>query len=122
VRSDKQSFCLAPTDPINLTRPGALWRPDSIGLGSSCPTDQSLWLRETLPVGWGDTYVQQKGGQAFNITDLPNGRYYIQVTTNPRGRIHEVSRANNTSLLAVHLGGTPGARTVTRIGVAQPIH
>jgi len=120
VLSGKQSFCLAPTDPIDLTRPGALWSPESIGLGSACPSDQSLWLRETLPVGWGDTYVQQKGGQAFNITDLPNGRYVIRVSTNPRGKIHEITRKNNTALLAVDLGGTPGARTVTRVGIVQP--
>jgi hypothetical protein len=120
VRSGKQSFCLAPTDPIDLTRPGALWSPDYVGLGSSCPSDQSLWLRETLPVGWGDTYVQQKGGQAFNITDLPNGRYYIRVTTNPHGKIHEVTKKNNSALLAVDLGGTPGDRTVSRIGIVHP--
>jgi hypothetical protein len=116
VRSDKQSFCLAPTDAINLTRPGALWNPDTVGLGSSCPSEQSLWLRETLPVGWGDTYVQSKGGQAFDITNLPNGRYIIRIATNPRHRIHELYRANDTSLLAIDLGGTPGARTATVVG------
>jgi hypothetical protein len=120
VLSGKQSFCLAPTDPLDLTVPGALWNPDSIGLSSNCPTDQSLWLRETLPVGWGDTYVQEKGGQAFNITDLPNGRYQIRISTNPRGRIHEVTRKNNTALLAVNIGGVPGARTVTRLGPVNP--
>jgi hypothetical protein len=116
VLSHKQSFCLAPTDPINLTKPGALWNPSSVGLESSCPTDQSLWLRETLPVGWGDTYIQRKGGQAFTITDVPNGRYEIRVTTNPHGNIRETTRKNNTSLLPVRLGGTPGHRTVTRVG------
>lgn len=118
VRSDKQSFCLAPTDPINLTVPGSLWNPYNIGLTSACPTDQSLWLRETLPVGWGDTYVQEKGGQAFNITEVPNGTYLIRITTNPRGRIHETTLKNNTALLPITLGGTPGARTVTK---APPI-
>jgi hypothetical protein len=121
VRSHKQSFCLAPTDPVNLTRPHALWNPDSIGLESSCPTDQSLWLRETLPVGWGDTYVQEAGGQAFNITGVANGRYVLRVQTNPFGHIHETTRSNNTSYLAIDLGGTPGARTVKEIGpVSHP--
>jgi hypothetical protein len=119
VRSDKQSFCLAPTDPINLTKPGALWNPYTIGLESSCPTDQSLWLRETLPVGWGDTYVQRKGGQSFNITNLPNGRYLIRIATNPFGRIHETTRSNDTALLAIELGGVPGARTLTKLGPVQ---
>jgi hypothetical protein len=60
--------------------------------------------------------VQEAGGQAFNITDLPNGTYLIRVTTNPRGKIHEVKRSNNSSYLKITLGGTPGARTVTTVG------
>jgi hypothetical protein len=116
VRSHKQSFCLAPTDPVNLLRRGAQWNPNSIGLYSACPSDQSLWLRETLPVGWGDTYVQEAGGQAFNITSVPNGTYLVRITTNPRGRIHEVTRSNNSSYLKITLGGVPGARTLTTVG------
>jgi hypothetical protein len=119
VVSKKQSFCLAPTDPINLTKPGALWNPDFIGLGSSCPTDQSLWLRETLPVGWGDTYFQERGGQSFDITTVPNGRYLIRIETNPFGNIQETTRSNDSALLAIDLGGTPGARTVTNLGAVH---
>jgi hypothetical protein len=115
-RSHKQSFCLAPTDPVNLLKPGAQFNPYAIGLFSACPSDQSLWLRETLPVGWGDTYVQEAAGQAFNITTVPNGTYLIRVTTNPRGKIHEVTRSNNSSYLKITLGGTPGARTVATVG------
>lgn len=116
VRSHKQSFCLAPTDPVNMLRKNALWNPDAIGLYSNCPTAQSLWLREALPVGWGDTYVQQAGGQAFNITGLPNGSYLIRVQVNPHGIIHEVTRSNNASYLKITLGGVPGSRTVTTVG------
>ena len=116
VRSQKQSFCLAPTDPVNLTLPGALWQPDRIGLYSSCPTDQSIWLRETLPAGWGDTYVQSVAGQSFNLTGIANGDYLVRVTSNPYHRILEKSYRNNVSLLRIQLGGTPGARTVKTMG------
>jgi hypothetical protein len=115
VHSSKQSFCLAPTDPINLTLPGALWQPDKIGLFSACPSDQSIWLRETLPAGWGDTYIQSVAGQSFNITGLANGDYLLRVRTNPLHRILETTFANNTSLVKIRLGGTPGARTVQRL-------
>lgn len=115
VRSGKQSFCLAPTDPIDLTKAGALWQPDKVGLYSSCPSDESIWLRETLPVGWGDTYVQSAGGQGFDITSLPNGEYFIRVTTNPRHHILETTTKNNAALVRVQIGGVPGARTVTRL-------
>jgi hypothetical protein len=116
VQSHKQSFCLAPTNPIDLTAPGALWNPYTIGLESSCPTDESLWLRETLPIGWGDTYIQRKAGQAFNITNIPNGQYQIRVTTNPFGNIHETTRKNDRALVTVEIGGTPGHRTVEKLG------
>ena len=115
VRSGKQSFCLAPTDPIDLTKAGALWQPDKVGLYSSCPSDESIWLRETLPVGWGDTYLQSAAGQGFDITNLPNGEYMIRVTTNPRHHILETTTANNSSLARIQLGGVPGHRTVTRV-------
>jgi hypothetical protein len=119
VLSDKQSFCLAPTDPIDLTRPGALWQPDKIGLYSACPSEDSIWLRETMPAGWGDTYIQAVAGQSFDITSVPNGKYLVRVVTNPHRRIIERSTANNTSLLKIHLGGRSGHRTVRTIG---PVH
>jgi hypothetical protein len=113
VASHKTGFCLAPTDGIDLTVPGALWRPDSLGFYSQCGDQNAIWTRETLPSGWGDTYQQALPGQSFNITDLPNGTYYIQIQANPLGQIHEVSTANDITYRQVILGGTAGARTVT---------
>jgi hypothetical protein len=113
VRSGKEAFCLAPTDAIDLTVKGANWKPASTGLGSACGDASSLAIRETLDVGWGDTYEQFRPGQSFEITGLPNGTYWIQVLANPDNRLYERSRSNNTSLRKVVLGGTPGARTVT---------
>jgi hypothetical protein len=113
VRSQKEAFCLAPTDPINLAQRGAVWNPGLVGLYGQCGDATSIWTRETLPSGWGDTYFQYLPGQSFNITGLPNGTYYIQVEANPLGVIHEVSRSNDIQLRQVILGGTPGARTVT---------
>ncbi|HYX85582.1 MAG TPA: lysyl oxidase family protein [Gaiellales bacterium] len=112
VRSQKQGYCLAPTDPIDLTVPDALWDPYSIGLQGACGGATSIWTRETLPAGWGDTYFQSLPGQSFDITDLPNGRYDIEVQANPLDVIHEVRRGNDITYRRIILGGTPGARTV----------
>jgi hypothetical protein len=112
VVSGKQSFCLAPTDAVDLTAPGSEFRPDEIGLGSICGDISSIWLREMLPVGWGDTYVQSRAGQAFNITGVPNGDYDIRVVTNPDQRLYESDYTNNVSTLHVRLGGSRGDRTV----------
>jgi hypothetical protein len=113
VASTKQSFCLAPTDPVNLLAAGADWQPDRIGLFSACAGEESIWLREVLPSGWGDTYLQSVAGQSFDITNLANGTYKVRVTTNPFHRILETTFADNTSLAAVTIGGKPGQRTVT---------
>jgi hypothetical protein len=118
VRSRKQSFCLAPTDAVDLTKPGAEMDPYSIGLSSQCGGPEALWIREDLPAGWGDTYFQYVGGQAFDITDLPNGKYFIRVTVNPLGSIYETDTANDTSLRRVRLVGQPGHRRV----VVPPYH
>ena len=113
VLSNKQSFCLAPTDAVNLTQPGAEWRPDQAGLWSACAGSDSIWLREVLPAGWGDTYYQSVAGQSFNITNLPNGHYLIRVTTDPNHNLLETNYDNNVGLLDITLRGTPGHRTVT---------
>jgi len=112
VRSRKTGFCLAPTDAIDLTVSNALWNPYSIGLSTACGGEGALWVREALPVGWGDTYYQSLPGQSFDITDLPNGTYYIQITANPAGLLMEGSTTNNTEIRRVVLGGRPGHRTV----------
>ena len=111
LRSGKEAFCLAATDAEDLTVPGADWRPDAIGF-SECGTRGSLSLREVLPVGWGDTYVQSLPGQSFDITDLPNGTYLVEVVANPVGRLVETTRDNNRALREITIGGAPGARTV----------
>jgi hypothetical protein len=115
VRSGKQSFCLAPTDPIDLTVPGADWQPDQAGLWSACAGESSIWLREVLPAGWGDTYFQSVAGQSFNITKLANGHYKIRVTTDPNNRLIETDYTNNSATLSITLGGTPGHRTVNTV-------
>jgi hypothetical protein len=112
AKSRKQSFCIVPTDPIDLSLDGAERRPYSTGLDSACGSSNALWIRETLPVGWGDTYYQFKAGQSFNITNLPNGRYFIEVEANPTGELHESDKANNSTLREIRLKGKPGKRTV----------
>lgn len=109
--SGKQSWCLAPTDAIDLTAPNAEWAVEA-GLWTACGGPSAIWIREVLQVGWGDTYYQGVRGQAFDITDLPNGRYFIRVEVNPTGALHEVTDENNVALREVRLRGKPGNRRV----------
>ncbi len=111
VVAKKQAFCLAPTDAIDLTIPGAEWQPGSTGLGTSCGGPSAVWIRETLQAGWGDTYYQV-AGQSLDITNVANGTYYIAVEANPSGLLQESDTSNNVELRKIILGGTPGDRTV----------
>ena len=112
MASHKVGFCIAPTDGINLMLKHATWQPQfGIGFGN-CGSPTSLSVSEQLPLGWGDTYQQTIAGQSFDITKVPNGTYYIQVTANPEKILFETSTSNDVSLRKVILGGTPGHRTV----------
>lgn len=111
VRSHKVGFCIAPTDAINLVLPNAVWQPPFLGFGG-CGQQSALWVQEALPLGWGDTYLQNRAGQSFTITNLPNGTYYIEVIANPEHLLFETTTSNDVSFRKVVLGGTRGHRTV----------
>lgn len=112
VKSGKEAFCLANTDAIDYTVKNANRHPYNTDLSTACGRQNSISVREVLDVGSGDTYTQYRPGQSFDITDLPNGTYYIEVVANPAKRLKETDLKNNVSLRKVVLGGTPGARTV----------
>ena len=65
-----------------------------------------------MPVGWGDTYTQFVAGQAFDITSVPNGTYYVQVIANPGHVLRETTTGNDTTLRQVIITGTRGHRHV----------
>lgn len=111
-KSRKEAFCLAPTDAIDTTIPNAEWNPGSIGLATACGGPSSIWVREILPLGWGDTYFQGIPGQSFWITNLPNGTYFIKIEANPGGMLHETTASNNVELRQIVLRGRPGNRRV----------
>jgi hypothetical protein len=113
VRSKKVGFCIAPTNAIDLLLPHAEWQLNNFGFGfGSCGSPTALWVQEMLPLGWADTYFQGIAGQAFDITNLPNGTYYIEIIANPGRILHELNYGNDISLRKVIIGGTPGHRTI----------
>ena len=112
VRSRKQSFCLAPTNAIDLTAERASWNTEAVDVHTACGGENALWIREVLQAGWADTYFQGIPGQALNITKLPNGWYFARMDVNPLGEIHETTMANNAESRLIFLGGRPGHRTV----------
>jgi hypothetical protein len=110
VRSHKVGFCIAPTDAVNLLLRHASWNPFFVGFGGQCGSPTTLWVREMMPVGWGDTYEQFLAGQAFDITNLPNGTYYVEIIANPEHMLKETSYRNDITLRKVILTGVKGHR------------
>ena len=116
--SGKQSWCLANTDALDLSVPNANWGAYGGDLFTMCGGPTAIWIREVLDVGWGDTYGQYLPGQAFDITDLPNGDYFIRVEVNPDDLLYESTTDNNIQDRLIRLRGRPGARRV----VVPPWH
>jgi hypothetical protein len=114
-RSGKEAFCLAPTDPINLNLPTAQWKPASTDLSTACGTESAISIREVLDVGWGDTYGQYLPGQSFNVTNLANGTYYIEVLANPDQKLVESNPNNNSALRKIKLGGKVGGKRTLKV-------
>ena len=112
VRSRKEAFCLANTDAVDYSLPGANWNPYNTDLHTSCGTYTSMAVREVLDAGNGDTYYQGLPGQSFNVENLPNGTYYIAVEANPFGVIHETATNNNNSYRKFYLRGSGDNRYV----------
>jgi hypothetical protein len=119
VRSGKEAFCLANTDPVDFLLPNAFWRPTNNNLASSCGQNTAVAVRERLDIGNGDTYFQYLPGQSFDVTDVPNGTYWIEVKANPDNHLAELRTANNSSFRKVILGGTPGGTRTLRV---PPVH
>ncbi|GGK15234.1 hypothetical protein GCM10010124_04790 [Pilimelia terevasa] len=120
VKSAKEAFCIANTDQVDLLGAHAVARPGNLGLRvNECGGETEMEVSQRMDVGWGDTYGPERPDQEFDITDVANGTYQIQVTANPNGSLHEKTQDNNTSLRTVVLGGRPGARTVSVPPVGQ---
>ena len=119
VRSKKESFCLANTDAIDYTVPGADWRPENTDLQTDCGDRSSTSIREVLAAGSGDTYAQFRAGQSFRVDNLPNGVYYVAVQANPNGKLIESDSSNNRALRKIKLTGTPTHRKlkVYQVGI-----
>lgn len=113
LRGRKQSFCLAPTHAVDLTLQRAKWAGGPADLATECGSPVSIWVREALAVGWGDTYGASLQGQAFDVTKLPNGRYYLRTQANPLASLREAATSNNVALRTIRLKGRGTRRRVT---------
>lgn len=113
--STKVGFCLDATDPVDLSIRGAVWSPPSFdGPGAVAGCGGADWtsVRMALDAGWADEYTQLVAGQAFNVTNLPNGKYSLEILANPTRRLFESRYSDNESRRALVLSGKGSTRRV----------
>lgn len=101
--SSKTTFCIMDTDRIDHRLPGAPKR----AVYTSCSN-----AVQGMSVGWGDTYRYYLAGQEIEVTDLPSGDYRLTVEADPKGRLVEISKSDNTSEILIRLNVEEGTVVV----------
>jgi Lysyl oxidase len=66
-----------------------------------------------LAARWGDSYHQSTPLQELDITDVPDGDYYLTHTADPNGNWVESNEKNNFSWVQIRLSQQGGNRKVT---------
>ncbi len=56
-----------------------------------------------LSVGWGDRYGYNLAGQSIDLTDLPDGVYYLYSVAVRDDRIQETNDANNGAAVKIRI-------------------
>ena len=89
---DKISFCLLDIDHF-ATLPGS---PASSHY-DSCGQTQGV------SVGWADIYDQSLPDQWIDVTDVPDGTYWLEVVSDPENRLTESDETNNAARIQINL-------------------
>lgn len=90
----KTSFCLTDSDEYDTNLP------DSPVDGSyySCSTK-----KQGISVGWADVYTQSLADQWIDVTNVPNGKYFLEVTVDPANHLMESNENNNSAHIEINL-------------------
>ena len=86
IRARKQAFCLRDNYPFTS------WAGESQGYNCDF---------QGITAGWQDVYDKSLDCQYVDITGVPGGNYYLEVTVNPLQIFAESNYANNTVIVAV---------------------
>jgi hypothetical protein len=85
----------------------------------TCGHEDDTEFAVGLSIGWGDTYHWLLPGQAFDITDVPDGSYRLWAQADGSGWFQEANRDNNVTWVDLELSTLPGpvrAATITAEG------
>src|SRR5262249_8244819 len=87
---NKVSFCLLDVDRYNASGPIL---PHFLNCG------QILGIS----VGWADVYSRGLEGQSIEITNVPDGNYWLEVVVDPDNHIIESDETNNVARIQISL-------------------
>jgi len=99
AQGEKTSFCILDLEIHDASLPN--FDPD--GQFHTCDS-----TTQGLSVGWRDIYGKHLPGQAIDITDVPNGRYWLESVVDPEGHLLEMDTSNNVQRIEVIIGNDEG--------------
>ena len=91
----KTSFCLLDTIIYDSQLPNFSAMP----VYTECGTQT-----QGISVGWLDVYGKNLPGQNIDVTDIPDGVYWLEVEVDPSNFIQESNEANNATRIQVVIG------------------
>jgi hypothetical protein len=95
AEGEKTSFCIIDLSVYNSSLPGF----PPFGQFNSCNS-----TTQGLSVGWMDIYSKNLDGQWIDITDVPNGQYWLEAEVDPEGNFLESDESNNANRIKVTIG------------------
>ncbi len=96
AEGEKTSFCILDLGVYNSSLPN--YNPNAFY--TSCGSQV-----QGLSVGWLDLYSKNLPGQNIDITDVPNGQYWLEAEVDPDNNVLETNENNNITRIKVTLGG-----------------
>ncbi len=91
----KTSFCILDLGTYSSSLPNYNPDPYYPNCGSSI---------QGLSVGWFDLYSKSLPGQNIDITDLPDGQYWLEAEADPVDNVRESNDSNNITRVKVSIG------------------
>jgi hypothetical protein len=107
----KISFCLLDVTLHDGSLPGS---PNN-GEYGSCGSTQGI------SVGWADVYDDSLADQWIDVTDVPDGDYWLESVVDRNNRIAESDETNNVTRIKITLGPPPPDDFPDTIAEATPI-
>jgi len=96
---DKVSFCMADSQAVLRSLAHFSSR-------AAYPTSCSQNAVQGISVGWGDRYNWRLAGQWVDVTNIPDGTYWLVSTADPVNRLLETNENDNRYAVRIRISGS----------------